>query len=97
MDSRAYRTRSIAPTIKMAPSAVALCSSAYHPTWDSSVTSTKEPQGKALHPQLVYAELLRGQGCQVALARTGAEAVTQVRATRPDVALVDIQIPELVG
>ncbi|NTU80412.1 MAG: PAS domain S-box protein [Chloroflexales bacterium] len=44
-----------------------------------------------------YAELLRGQGCEVALARTGAEAVSQVLATRPDVAVVDIQMPELDG
>ncbi|NTU80353.1 MAG: response regulator [Chloroflexales bacterium] len=44
-----------------------------------------------------YAELLREQGCAVALARTGAEAVAQVRATRPDVTILDIQMPELDG
>ncbi|NTU78009.1 MAG: response regulator [Chloroflexales bacterium] len=44
-----------------------------------------------------YAELLREQGCQMALARIGAEAVTQVLATRPDVAVVDIQMPEVDG
>jgi CheY-like chemotaxis protein len=44
-----------------------------------------------------YAERLREQGCAVVLARTGAEALAQVRATRPDVALLDIQMPELDG
>ncbi|NTU78102.1 MAG: PAS domain S-box protein [Chloroflexales bacterium] len=44
-----------------------------------------------------YAELLGEQGCQVALARTGVETVTQVRATRPDVAIIDVQMPELDG
>ncbi|NTU78700.1 MAG: response regulator [Chloroflexales bacterium] len=44
-----------------------------------------------------YADLLREQGCQVALARTGAEAVAQVRAIRPEVAILDIQMPELDG
>jgi PAS domain S-box-containing protein len=64
--------------------------------------------GWAMPPRLVladdheltlqfYAELLRAQGCAVAVARTGAEAVTQARATRPDVAIFDIQLPELDG
>jgi PAS domain S-box-containing protein len=44
-----------------------------------------------------YRDLLTQQGCQVALARTGIEAITQVRATTPDVAVLDIQMPELDG
>jgi CheY-like chemotaxis protein len=44
-----------------------------------------------------YTELLRAQGCAVALARTGAEAVAQVRATRPAVLVLDIQMPDLDG
>ncbi|NTU78050.1 MAG: response regulator [Chloroflexales bacterium] len=45
----------------------------------------------------LYAELEGQQGCQVALARTGGEAVAQVRATRPEVAIIDVQMPELDG
>jgi CheY-like chemotaxis protein/two-component sensor histidine kinase len=44
-----------------------------------------------------YRERLTQEGCVVTVARTGAEAVTQIRATRPDVAVVDIQMPELDG
>lgn len=49
-------------------------------------------------PSLVfYRDLLALQGCQVATARTGREALEQVRATRPDVAVLDIQMPEMDG
>jgi CheY-like chemotaxis protein len=44
-----------------------------------------------------YRDLLAAQGCQVTLARTGVEALAQVRASRPDLALLDIQMPELDG
>ncbi|NTU81994.1 MAG: PAS domain-containing protein, partial [Chloroflexales bacterium] len=44
-----------------------------------------------------YRDLLSEQGCQVTVARTGTEAVTLVRETRPDVAVLDIQMPELDG
>jgi CheY-like chemotaxis protein len=44
-----------------------------------------------------YAELLLQQGCTVAIARTGEEALAQVRALRPDVAVLDIQMPEMDG
>ena len=44
-----------------------------------------------------YRDLLSQQGCEVVLARTGMEAVAQVRATRPNVVVLDIQMPELDG
>ncbi|NTU84478.1 MAG: PAS domain-containing protein, partial [Chloroflexales bacterium] len=45
----------------------------------------------------MYLDLLAQQGCQVAGARTGDEAVAQVRATRPDVVVLDIQMPGMDG
>jgi CheY-like chemotaxis protein len=45
----------------------------------------------------MYRDLLTQEGCVVAVARTGTEAVAQVRATRPDVAILDIQMPEMDG
>jgi CheY-like chemotaxis protein len=45
----------------------------------------------------LYRDLLTQQGCVVAVARTGTEAVAQVRATQPDVAILDIQMPEMDG
>jgi PAS domain S-box-containing protein len=44
-----------------------------------------------------YRDLFTRQGCSVAVARTGEEAVAQVRATRPDVAVIDIQMPVMDG
>ena len=44
-----------------------------------------------------YRDLLSQHGCHVTGARTGAEAVAQVRAMRPDVAVLDIQMPEQDG
>ncbi|NTU82034.1 MAG: response regulator [Chloroflexales bacterium] len=44
-----------------------------------------------------YADLLTGQGCRVAAARTGDEALAQVWATRPDVVVMDIQMPGMDG
>jgi CheY-like chemotaxis protein len=37
------------------------------------------------------------EGCSVTVARTGEEAVAQVRKTRPDLAVLDIQMPMLDG
>jgi PAS domain S-box-containing protein len=45
----------------------------------------------------LYRELLTQEGCVVTVARTGTEAVAQVRATQPDVAILDIQMPEMDG
>ena len=44
-----------------------------------------------------YAEELRHQGCQVGTARTGTEAVAQVRALHPEVVVLALQLPELDG
>jgi|GEM_PF-5685374 PAS domain S-box-containing protein len=44
-----------------------------------------------------YTEMFRMQGCGVVMARTGAEAVTLVRETHPDVVVMDIQMPDLDG
>jgi CheY-like chemotaxis protein len=44
-----------------------------------------------------YRDLLVQQGCQVMVARTGTEVLAQVRAVCPDVAVLDIQMPELDG
>ena len=46
---------------------------------------------------MLYRDLLAQQGCHVAVARTGEEAVAQVQATRPDVVVIDIQMPEMDG
>jgi CheY-like chemotaxis protein len=45
----------------------------------------------------VYRDLLIHEGCHVVVARTGEEAVAQVRATFPDVVVLDMQMPELDG
>ncbi|MEI7770258.1 MAG: PAS domain-containing protein, partial [Chloroflexales bacterium] len=71
-------------------------------------TSQPPPHTWAMPPQVViaddheptlsfYRDLLTQQGCAVAVARTGEEAVAQIRATRPDVAILDIQMPEMDG
>jgi PAS domain S-box-containing protein len=44
-----------------------------------------------------YREMLTQQGCEVAVARNGEEALAQVRAIRPDVAVMDIQMPTMDG
>ncbi len=44
-----------------------------------------------------YAELLRAQGCEVTTARTGDQALSQVRAARPDVVVLDVQMPGMDG
>jgi PAS domain S-box-containing protein len=44
-----------------------------------------------------YRDLLSQQGCVVATARTGEEAVLQTRAIRPDVVVLDIQLPVMDG
>ncbi|MEI7771134.1 MAG: ATP-binding protein [Chloroflexales bacterium] len=44
-----------------------------------------------------YREVLAQHGCAVAVARTGEEALAQVQATRPDVAVLDIQMPMMDG
>jgi CheY-like chemotaxis protein len=44
-----------------------------------------------------YRDMLTHQGCLVTMARTGDEAVAQVRATQPDVAVLDIQMPGIDG
>ncbi len=44
-----------------------------------------------------YQEMLIRQGAQVTVARTGDEALAQVRAQRPDVAILDIQMPGIDG
>jgi len=44
-----------------------------------------------------YAELLTHQGCQVTVARTGAEAVAHVQAMHPNVVIMDIQMPGMDG
>ena len=44
-----------------------------------------------------YAELLTHQGCQVALARTGDEAMAHIQAIIPDVVVLDIQMPGMDG
>lgn len=45
----------------------------------------------------VYAAQLTHLGCIVATARTGIEAIAQIRARQPDIALLDIQMPEMDG
>ncbi len=44
-----------------------------------------------------YVDMLTHQGGQIAIARTGEEAVAQVRATHPDVVVMDIQMPKMDG
>jgi PAS domain S-box-containing protein len=46
--------------------------------------------------EVVY-DYLRGTGYQVVIARTGREAIEQAVAIRPDVILMDIQMPEMDG
>jgi CheY-like chemotaxis protein/anti-sigma regulatory factor (Ser/Thr protein kinase) len=46
--------------------------------------------------EVVY-DYLRGMGYQVVIARTGREAIEQAVAIRPDVILMDIQMPEMDG
>jgi len=47
--------------------------------------------------QLVAKEMLELQGCHVWLAETGLQAVTAVQDARPDLVLMDWQLPELDG
>jgi DNA-binding NarL/FixJ family response regulator len=52
------------------------------------------------HPAIVAAvtEFLEGEGVEVvASARDGREALAKIEATRPDVALVDLQMPKMTG
>ncbi|MBX0328128.1 PAS domain-containing protein [Oscillochloris sp. ZM17-4] len=44
-----------------------------------------------------YRGLLTARGCQVAVGRTGGEAVSLVREAHPDVAVLDIQMPGMDG
>jgi two-component system alkaline phosphatase synthesis response regulator PhoP len=41
--------------------------------------------------------LLRGRGYQVEVARNGVEALERIRATRPDLVLLDVMMPERSG
>jgi DNA-binding response OmpR family regulator len=41
--------------------------------------------------------LLRGRGYEVDVARNGAEALERIRATRPDLVLLDVMMPEKSG
>lgn len=41
--------------------------------------------------------LLEKNGFEILVARTGAEAIEQARAARPDLILIDIQMPEMDG
>jgi PAS domain S-box-containing protein len=45
----------------------------------------------------VYADLLRRQGCDVVIARDGLEAVALAQTSRPEVAVLDIQLPGMDG
>lgn len=45
----------------------------------------------------LYEMRLTRQGCVVRTARTGAEALALIRAERPDIVLLDIQMPEIDG
>ncbi len=42
-------------------------------------------------------DYLERKGCQIVLARNGLEAIEQIRATQPDVVIMDIQMPEMNG
>jgi len=66
------------------------------------------PIAKAKHPLVLiaddhettltlYADLLAMRGYQVATARSGDESIAQVRATRPDIVVMDIQMPGMDG
>ncbi len=66
------------------------------------------PIAKAKHPLVLiaddhettltlYADLLSMRGYQVATARSGDESIAQVRATRPDIVVMDIQMPGMDG
>lgn len=45
----------------------------------------------------VLVNYLTAKGCDVTVARNGAEAVTRARESRPDIVLMDIQMPEVDG
>lgn len=45
----------------------------------------------------LFADLLSEQGCRVSTAADGAEAVRAVRQSRPDLVLIDYEMPELDG
>ncbi len=42
-------------------------------------------------------DYLERKGCQIVLAWNGLEAIEQIRATQPDVVIMDIQMPEMNG
>jgi signal transduction histidine kinase/CheY-like chemotaxis protein len=45
----------------------------------------------------ILADFLRSRSCHVAMARNGVEAVTQARAGRPDLIVMDVQMPVMDG
>ncbi|NTU81663.1 MAG: PAS domain-containing protein [Chloroflexales bacterium] len=68
---------------------------AVQPTWEQPphvlVAEDHEPTLE------LYAEQLARAGCTITTARTGIEALAQIQAQRPDVVVLDIQLPELDG